>query len=86
MLTSLSQNRLSIGIGDHVTTVLLGSTRAISGVSSANPALNGASMHTKTARQCSLRGALLVQLSHKRALGGGQCSFGVIVHAHIQIL
>jgi hypothetical protein len=86
ILVSLSQNRLSIGISDTLATVLLGGTRAISRVSSANPALNGASMHTKTARQCSLRGALLVQLSHERALGDSQCSFSVIMHGHIQIL
>jgi hypothetical protein len=29
---------------------------------------------------------LLVQLSHERALGDSQCSFGVIMHGHIQIL
>jgi hypothetical protein len=84
MLLSLSQNRLSIGIGDNLAAVLLGGTRAVSQVSAANPALNSASMHAKAARQFSLRGTLLVQFSHQRALCGSQSGFGVIAHGYIQ--
>lgn len=84
MRAPLGKNCLSIRITNNQATVLLGSARAVSGVSSANPALNSASMHAKTTSQFSLGGTLLVQFSHQRALCGSQCSFGVIVHTHIQ--
>src|SRR5262245_28021252 len=74
---------LTIGIGHDLAAVLLGRRRAISAVSSANPALNGASMHAKAASQFGLGGAVLVQPSHQRALRSGQGGFGVIMHGRI---
>jgi hypothetical protein len=64
------ENGMAIGIGHDLAAVLLRRTRAVGGVLSVNPALNGAPMDTKTASQLSLGGTILVQLSHQRSLCG----------------
>lgn len=73
-------NCLTIVITHDLITVFVRSRRAVAGISSTNPALDGAAAYAKLASQCDLGVAFLVQLLHTCSLGLGQSCLGMIAH------